>query len=151
MIVELALGLLDDGRYAPEVLLEHDRALGEYHLEEVVDGAIRRHLRAVRGDLAAEEAVHQTADLLFLEANTLTEHGAVMLASVLNSPTAVAASIQVVRAFVRLRAILATHKDLARKLAEMEKKYDSQFRAVFDVIRKLMEPPSSPPRRPLGF
>jgi phage regulator Rha-like protein len=80
-----------------------------------------------------------------------TEHGAVMLASVLNSPTAVAASIQVVRAFVRLRAILATHKDLARKLAEMEKKYDMQFRAVFDVIRKLMEPPPSRPRRPMGF
>jgi len=80
-----------------------------------------------------------------------TEHGAVMLASVLNSPTAVAASIQVVRAFVRLRAILATHKDLARKLAEMERKYDSRFRAVFDVIRKLMEPPLSRPRRPMGF
>lgn len=80
-----------------------------------------------------------------------TEHGVVMLASVLNSPIAVHASIQVVRAFVRLREILATHKDLARKLQEMEKKYDTQFKVVFDAIRALMAPPPPPPKRPIGF
>jgi len=79
-----------------------------------------------------------------------TEHGAVMLASVLNSPTAVDASVQVVRAFVRLREILATHKDLARKLEDLEKKYDARFRVVFDAIRKLMAPPERP-RRQIGF
>jgi hypothetical protein len=80
-----------------------------------------------------------------------TEHGAVMAANVLNSPAAVRASIQVVRAFVRLREILATHKDLARKLEEMEEKYDAQFKVVFAAIRELMEPPPEPPRRPIGF
>jgi len=78
-----------------------------------------------------------------------TEHGAVMLASVLNSPVAVEASIQVVRAFVQLRSMLAAHADLAHKLAELERKYDSQFRVVFDAIRRLMEPPPDPKR--IGF
>ena len=79
-----------------------------------------------------------------------TEHGAVMLASVLNSPVAVAASIQVVRAFVQLRGVLAAHKDLARRLDEMEGKYDAQFKVVFQAIRELMEPPA-PPSKQIGF
>lgn len=79
-----------------------------------------------------------------------TEHGAVMLASVLNSSIAVAASIQVVRAFIRLRSILAAHKELAHKIAAMEKKYDSQFKTVFEAIRQLLEPPRQPRRR-IGF
>ncbi len=79
-----------------------------------------------------------------------TEHGAVMAANVLNSPTAVQASIQVVRAFVRLRQILASHQELARKLEALEKKYDKRFQAVFDAIRALMTPPE-PKRRPIGF
>ena len=66
-----------------------------------------------------------------------TEHGAIMIATILNSPVAVQASIQVVRAFVKLREILATHKDLARKLNEMERNYDAQFKVVFDAIRQL--------------
>ena len=81
-----------------------------------------------------------------------TEHGAVMLASVLNSPIAVAASIQVVRAFVRLRAALVAHKDLVRQLEALEKKYDAQFKVVFDAIRQLMQPlPSPTARRQIGF
>lgn len=79
-----------------------------------------------------------------------TEHGTIMLASVLNSKIAVQASVQVVRAFVRLREILSTHKDLARKLEELEKKYDSQFRVVFDAIRQLMSPPPTRSKR-IGF
>jgi hypothetical protein len=73
-----------------------------------------------------------------------------MLASLLNTPIAVQASVQVVRAFVRLREILATHKDLARKLEELEKKYDAQFRVVFEAIRQLMAPPQRA-RRSIGF
>jgi hypothetical protein len=81
-----------------------------------------------------------------------TEHGAVMAANVLNSPIAVSASIQVVRAFVRLREILSTHKDLARKLDELEKKYDENFRVVFEAIRQLMVPPTPPDKkRRIGF
>ena len=72
-----------------------------------------------------------------------TEHGTIMAASVLNTPLAVAVSVQVVRAFVKLREIISTHKDLAAKLENLEKKYDSQFKMVFDAIRQLMTPPES--------
>lgn len=78
-----------------------------------------------------------------------TEHGAVMLAAVLNSPVAIAASIQVVRAFVRLRAMAALHEDLAAKLEALENRFDHQFGIVFDAIRQLMKPASSPTR--IGF
>ena len=80
-----------------------------------------------------------------------TEHGAVMLASVLNSAAAVAASIQVVRAFVRLRTILATHKDLARKLDALEQKCDRRFKVVFETIREMLRPSVKPRKRPIGF
>ena len=73
-----------------------------------------------------------------------------MLAAVLNSSVAVAASIQIVRAFVRLRELALTHKDLARKLGALEKKYDAQFKVVFDAIRQLMTPPQ-PKKRKIGF
>jgi hypothetical protein len=72
-----------------------------------------------------------------------TEHGALMLASVLNSPVAILASIQVVRAFTQLRKMVASHFELARKLDALEKKYDSQFKVVFDAIRQLLFPPTS--------
>lgn len=78
-----------------------------------------------------------------------TGHGAVMLASVLNSDVAIETSVKVVRAFIRLREMLAAHKDLSRRLDELERKYDGQFVAVFDAIRGLMSPRSKP--RELGF
>lgn len=85
--------------------------------------------------------------------SAFTEHGAVMAANVLNSPVAVRASIAVVRAFVRLRQLLVSHEDLARKLDALEKKFekhDAQFRVVFDAIRQLMAPlPAT--RRRIGF
>lgn len=76
-----------------------------------------------------------------------TEHGALMLANVLNSPTAVASSIQVVRAFINLRQILSSHSELARKLDTLEKKYDHQFKVVFDAIRELTLIPERPKKR----
>ncbi|MEW6601741.1 MAG: ORF6N domain-containing protein [Nitrospirota bacterium] len=79
-----------------------------------------------------------------------TEHGAVMLATVLNSTIAVQTSIQVVKAFIKLRGILATQKDLARKIEDMERKYDGQFRVVFDAIRELMRPPEHSKKK-IGF
>jgi len=79
-----------------------------------------------------------------------TEQGVAMLSSVLRSERAVAVNVEVMRAFVRLRAMLVGHEDLARKLAALERKYDAQFRVVFDAIRDLMAPPSKP-RRPIGF
>jgi hypothetical protein len=79
-----------------------------------------------------------------------TEQGVAMLSSVLRSQRAVQVNIEIMRAFVRLRRLLATHADLARKLAELEKKYDTQVRVVFDAIRQLMTPPD-PPKRRIGF
>jgi hypothetical protein len=79
-----------------------------------------------------------------------TEQGVAMLSSVLRSPRAVEVNIAIMRAFVKLRQMLASHRDLTRKLEEMESHYDAQFRAVFDAIRQLMEPPEKPRRR-IGF
>jgi hypothetical protein len=80
-----------------------------------------------------------------------TEQGVAMLSSVLRSPRAVAVNIEIMRAFVRLRQLLASNADLARRLDELEKKYDHQFRAIFDAIRQLMAPPDPPKKRRIGF
>lgn len=79
-----------------------------------------------------------------------TEQGVAMLSSVLRSKRAVLVNIEIMRAFVRLRQMLASHAELARRLDALEKKYDAQFRVVFDAIRKLMALPE-PKRRPIGF
>jgi hypothetical protein len=83
-----------------------------------------------------------------------TEHGAIMAATVLNSPRAVEVSVFVVRAFVRLRRMLAQHKELAGKLEELERKvgaHDRKIIALINAIRRLMAPPPEPPRKPIGF
>ena len=72
-----------------------------------------------------------------------TEQGVAMLSSVLNSPRAIQVNIEIMRAFIRLRRMLASHAELARKLETLEKKYDAQFKVVFDAIRKLMAPPET--------
>jgi len=69
-----------------------------------------------------------------------TEQGVAMLSTVLNSERAIEVNISIMRAFVKLREMISSHKDLARKLASLEKKYDAQFRVVFDAIRELMTP-----------
>jgi hypothetical protein len=83
--------------------------------------------------------------------HAFTEHGAIMAANVLNSERAVAMSVHVVRAFVRLRELVAAHKDLAKRLDELETRYDEQFKVVFDAIRELMAPPAPKPKRKIGF
>ncbi len=80
-----------------------------------------------------------------------TEQGVAMLSSVLRSRRSVRVNIEIMRAFVQLRRMLATHDKLRRKVQEMERKYDGQFRVVFDALRKLMEPPEEPPRKSIGF
>jgi hypothetical protein len=79
-----------------------------------------------------------------------TEQGVAMLSGLLNSPRAVAVNIEIMRAFVRLRQMLLKNADLSRKLAALEKRYDAQFKVVFDAIRGLMEPLPKPRRR-IGF
>jgi hypothetical protein len=79
-----------------------------------------------------------------------TEHGVAMLSTVLNSERAVKVNIEIMRAFVRLRQMLASNAELARKLDALEKKYDAQFKVVFDAIRQLMTPPVTKKRK-IGF
>jgi hypothetical protein len=83
-----------------------------------------------------------------------TEHGALMLASILNSPIAVEASVRVVRAFILMREQLAAHKDLAGKLADLEQRvggHDAAIQDLFEAIRRLVEPPLPENRREIGF
>lgn len=79
-----------------------------------------------------------------------TEQGVAMLSSVLNSERAIEVNILIMRTFVKLREMIASHKDLAKKLDELEKKYDEQFQVVFEAIRQLMAPPESSNRK-IGF
>jgi hypothetical protein len=81
-----------------------------------------------------------------------TEQGVAMLSSVLSSDTAIEVNLAIMRAFVRLREMLSTNKDLSRRLDELEKKYDENFRVVFDAIRQLMAPPpATDKKRRIGF
>jgi hypothetical protein len=80
-----------------------------------------------------------------------TEQGVAMLSGVLRSKRAVQVNIGIMRAFVQMREAMIAHKELARKLNEMEKKYDYQFTIVFDAIRELMEPPPVPPKHHIGY
>ncbi|MBI3181283.1 MAG: ORF6N domain-containing protein [Myxococcales bacterium] len=82
--------------------------------------------------------------------HVFTEQGVAMLSSVLHSKRAAHVNIAIMRAFVRLREMLASNHELARKFAAFEKRYDAQFRVVFEAIRQLMEPPETPRRR-IGF
>lgn len=80
-----------------------------------------------------------------------TEQGVAMLSSVLNSKRAIMVNIQIMRAFVKLRRIALTYVGLKRKIEAMEKKYDAQFKMVFDAIKELLEPPQPGKKRKIGF
>ena len=80
-----------------------------------------------------------------------TEQGVAMLSSVLRSKRAIQVNIAIMDTFVRLRDAIASHKELARRLDDLERKYDGNFKMVFEAIRKLMEPPPLPKKRPIGF
>ena len=80
-----------------------------------------------------------------------TQEGVAMLSGVLRSPRAVAVHVAIMRAFVRLREMLSSHTELARKLEELEKKYDGQFQIVFEAIHQLMKPPTPEQESRIGF
>lgn len=80
-----------------------------------------------------------------------TEQGVAMLSSVLNSKQAIQVNIEIMRAFVNLRQLIGSHKELQQKLQELEKKYDKKFNVVFEAIRQLMTPPEPPKKRSIGF
>lgn len=81
-----------------------------------------------------------------------SEHGTIMLASILNTPTAIQTSVLIVRAFVKLREILSAHKDLERKIVELESQYDEKFKLIFKAIRELMQQKKNSENRPkIGY
>jgi len=87
----------------------------------------------------------------YKKVSVFTEQGVAMLSSVLNSERSILVNIQIMRAFVGLRREAVTYSGLKRKIEEIEKKYDSRFEIVFKAIKSLMDPPSGPPKRRIGF
>ena len=129
-------------------------------LNQAVRRNIERFPRDFMFQLTVEEAARLRSQIVILESRrgrhrkylpyAFTEQGVAMLSSVLHSPRAAQVNIEIMRAFVRLRQMLQTNAELAKKLAALEKKYDTQFRVVFDAIRELMTPPMAPRRR-IGY
>ena len=149
-----------------KVMLDRDLAV-LYGVEtRALNQAVRRNIDRFPEDfmlrLTREEimrisqfvisSVHPGIKTLKFSKNVMafTEHGVAMLSSILNSPRAVQVNIQIMRTFAKLREIISQHKDLARRLDDLEKKYDAQFKVVFDAIRQLIQSPE-PKRRPIGL
>ena len=137
-----------------------------YEVEtKTLNRAVKRNIARFPGDfmlqLTREEAERLRCQIGTLKTGrgrhrkyrpyAFTEQGVAMLSSVLRSERAVRVNIEIMRAFVQLRQMLASHADLARKLAALEKKYDAQFKVVFDAIRELTTPPEPPKKRRIGF
>jgi ORF6N domain len=148
-----------------KVMLDRDLAQ-LYGVEtRVLNQAVRRNIDRFPDDfmfsLTREEiarisqfVIPSSASLATLKFSknvmVFTEYGIAMLSSVLNSPRAIHVNIQIMRTFGKLREMIASHKDLAKRLDELEEKYDAQFRVVFDAIRELMIPPNEDKRK-IGF
>jgi hypothetical protein len=153
------------------LLLRGHKVMLDSHLAELyevptfrLNEAVKRNRRRFPEDfmfrLTKEEAGSLTSQFAMSKPGrggrrtlpyVFTEQGVAMLSTVLNSERAIAVNIAIMRTFVRLRQILATHKELAARLAALEKKYDQRFKVVFDILKQLMEPPPSPPKPLLGF
>jgi len=150
--------------HGQKVMLDADLA-ALYGVEtRVLVQAVKRNLERFPEDfmfqLNKEEADFLTSQIVTLKRGrgqhrkylpyAFTEQGVAMLSSVLRSPGAIQVNIEIMRAFIRLRQMLASNAELARKLDALEKKYDAQFKEVFEAIRQLMAP-SEPKRRAIGF
>jgi len=135
-----------------------------YEVEpRVLVQAVKRNLERFPGDFMFQLSTEEYADLksqIVISSwggsrratpYAFTEQGVAMLSSVLRSERAIIVNIEIMRAFVRLRQMLTSNADLARKLELLEKKYDLRFKAVFDAIRELMEPAEPKKKRPIGF
>jgi hypothetical protein len=135
------------------VILDRDLARLYGVSTGALNQAVRRNLARFPGDFAFQVTPEEAARLISQSVISssdrggsrhfpyaFTEQGVAMLSGVLRSPRAVLVNVEIMRAFVRLRRLLASHAELARKLTELERRYDAQFRVVFDAIRALMEP-----------
>ena len=114
------------------------------------DFMFQLNLQEVRG-LRSQSVILKRGQHFKYRPYAFTEHGILMLSSVLQSQRAIQVNIEIMRAFVKLRELIASNKDLAKRLDELEKKYDSQFKVVFDAIRELMSPIEPPPKPHIGF
>lgn len=146
-----------------KVLLDADLA-GLYGVEtKVLLQAVRRNFERFPEDflfqLTGEEWLNLKSQFVTSSSwggrrtapYAFTEQGVAMLSSVLRSDRAIQVNIEIMRAFVQLKRMLATHADLARKIESLERKYDAQFRGVFDAIRELMAPQENVKKQPIGF
>jgi hypothetical protein len=141
------------------VMLDKDLAMLYEVPTFVLNQAVKRNAKRFPGDfmfaLTREEINRISQIVISLKyhkrVTVFTEQGVAMLSGVLKSDRAVHVNIQIMRAFVNLRREALTYSSLKRKISEMEKKYDSQFNAVFDAFRKLLESPTEPPSRKIGF
>ena len=144
-----------------KVMLDADLALLYGVQTKALNRAVKRNVRRFPADFMFQLTAREVENLRCHFGTSrwggrrypplaFTEQGVAMLSSVLNSERAVRVNIEIMRAFVGLREMLASHADLARKLVELEKRYDVQFKAVFGAIRELMTP-QRPRYRPIGF
>jgi hypothetical protein len=143
------------------VLLDFDLAALYGVTTKRLNEAVRRNLMRFPADFAFRLTPEEVANLRSRFATSrwggtryapraFTEQGVAMLSGLLNSPTAVAVNVEIMRAFVRLRRIHGEHAELARRIDALEARYNKSFKVVFDAIRALMEPPGKP-TRPIGF
>ncbi len=147
-----------------KVMLDRDLAI-LYEVEtRVLNQAVRRNIERFPEDfmfqLTKEEMKNWTSQIVITNKEKMglrrrpyafTEPGVAMLSSVLNSKRAIQVNIQIIRTFIKLRQLLLTHVELKRKIEAMERKYDQQFKVVFEAIRKLLESPVEEKRRIIGF
>lgn len=148
-----------------KVMLDSDLAALYEVQTKVLIQAVKRHIDRFPDDfmfqLTKEEFGFLRSQVVTSKASgrggrryppyAFTEHGVSMLSSVLNSPRAIQVNIQIVRTFTKLRKMLASHADLERRIARLEKKYDAQFKIVFDAIRELMVPPEPKNKTQIGY
>lgn len=146
-----------------KVMLDSDLAQ-LYGVEtKALNRAVKRNRERFPQDFMFQLTPEEAADLRYQNGTSsgwggrrylphvFTEQGVAMLSSVLRSRRAVLVNIEIMRAFVRLRAMAGTIAELRRKLDGLERRYDAQFKAVFDAIRQLMEPPTPAEKRRIGF
>lgn len=116
----------------------------------ILDGETGENALKNRTNPRSQTVILESGKNLKFRPYAFTEQGVGMLSGVLNSPRAIQTHVAIIRAFVQLRQVLASHADLARKLESLERKYDKQFRVVFDAIRELMSDKELP-KREIGF
>ena len=146
-----------------KVMLDRDLA-GLYGVDtRALNQAVRRNINRFPEDflfpLTKEEMDNWKSQIVISNKDKMglrkrpyafTENGVAMLSSVLNSERAIRVNIQIMRTFTKIREMLATHKELKQKIEEMERKYDAQFKIVFDAIRQIMAPPETKEKK-IGF